>query len=568
MPVSNKHEDKMFNLQSQLRENQVDLTSFLGELDKWTDDIKKKDESLRNQKPTYGQDLPPVRNSQGKKKKKKKKKEDSVEGKMEDKPKRISSYDYRSWDKFDVDKACEDIKEDRDDVSLSDLETDSESDEEWETIRLQQQAIEEKNKGNEYFKKGEYEQAVEWYSKGILSDPTNALLPGNRAMALLKLERYAAAESDATQAIQLDPLYIKSYLRRATARVGLQKFDLAKDDYQRILNLEPQNKAAKTELAKLEKELSRSTQDRAPVSSIDIVEEGIVKPIYKLPEQRSKKPLKRIEIQEIGIEKDASREAAIAKTKATQSVKSKEIIEKESRRFEQLIATKSENTNPVEEAISEKSSRIKIEDQEDTISETSSRIKTEEVEKTISEKPGRIKIQEVSSSTDETVTASELVKCNKKTQISPRSEKAKAQPSSQSSSPRTIDVMEMAKQKTIATTSFQFIADYKELKNNLEAFCEYFQRINPTTFPKLFGESLDSDVLLNIFAVLQKHFLPSKKNVYQHLKYLSEVKRFSMIVMFMSSKDKQVVKELFTGMQENKMASEAEINKLKKIYQI
>ena len=42
--------------------------------------------------------LPPVRNSLEKKKKKKVKKKDAESRK----PKRISSYDYRSWDRFDV----------------------------------------------------------------------------------------------------------------------------------------------------------------------------------------------------------------------------------------------------------------------------------------------------------------------------------------------------------------------------------------------------------------------------------------------------------------------------------
>lgn len=43
--------------------------------------------------------------------------------------------------------------------------------------------------GNKYFKEGRYEVAIECYTKGFELDPTNPLLPANRAMALLKLER-------------------------------------------------------------------------------------------------------------------------------------------------------------------------------------------------------------------------------------------------------------------------------------------------------------------------------------------------------------------------------------------
>ena len=51
------------------------------------------------------QNLPPVRGSLNKKRKKKKKKVVKEEEKNDDdkpKDKRLSGYDYRSWDKFDV----------------------------------------------------------------------------------------------------------------------------------------------------------------------------------------------------------------------------------------------------------------------------------------------------------------------------------------------------------------------------------------------------------------------------------------------------------------------------------
>lgn len=43
--------------------------------------------------------------------------------------------------------------------------------------------------GNAYFKEGKYEAAVECYSRGIEADSMNVLLPANRAMAFLKLEK-------------------------------------------------------------------------------------------------------------------------------------------------------------------------------------------------------------------------------------------------------------------------------------------------------------------------------------------------------------------------------------------
>lgn len=43
--------------------------------------------------------------------------------------------------------------------------------------------------GNALFKEGKYEAAINCYTTGIQFDPTNAVLPANRAMCLLKLKR-------------------------------------------------------------------------------------------------------------------------------------------------------------------------------------------------------------------------------------------------------------------------------------------------------------------------------------------------------------------------------------------
>ena len=81
-------------------------------------------------------DLPPVRNSLDKKRKKKKKKVKATESDTKPKTQKIRSYDYRSWDKFNVDKALEDI-----DGQKSSSASEYETDEEWERERKQKQAV-------------------------------------------------------------------------------------------------------------------------------------------------------------------------------------------------------------------------------------------------------------------------------------------------------------------------------------------------------------------------------------------------------------------------------------------
>ena len=73
----------------------------------------------------------------------------------------------------------------------------------------------EKRKGNECFKANEFEDAVMFYSRSIFVKPDNHVVWANRAMAHLRLKQFDQAEDDCTEAIRLDPTYIKAISRRA-----------------------------------------------------------------------------------------------------------------------------------------------------------------------------------------------------------------------------------------------------------------------------------------------------------------------------------------------------------------
>ncbi|XP_064385805.1 RNA polymerase II-associated protein 3-like [Halichondria panicea] len=79
-------------------------------------------------------------------------------------------------------------------------------------------------------------------------------MPANKALALLKLQKYTSAESNCSLALTLDDCYLKAYFHRGTARVKLGKIEEARDDFTVALRLEPGNKSARSELDKLNKE--------------------------------------------------------------------------------------------------------------------------------------------------------------------------------------------------------------------------------------------------------------------------------------------------------------------------
>lgn len=85
----------------------------------------------------------------------------------------------------------------------------------------------EKEKGNECFKAGEWEDALAFYTRAIAyagNDKSVAVLYGNRAQARIKLKQWASCEDDCTAALAWEPRNVKCLLRRATARISRGKY--------------------------------------------------------------------------------------------------------------------------------------------------------------------------------------------------------------------------------------------------------------------------------------------------------------------------------------------------------
>ena len=334
--------EEMSRLTSQVRQRTEDLQAYMRDLDTWQQDMEARDQQLRQKaKDAAGDKAASKRKTSGQDKEGKASTEEDMESDTSKRPKeqRISSYDYRQWDKFDVDKALRDMdsKESKDKVQ----DEDSEEDE----ARLAQEAVALKDKGNQHFKRGDFDRAVECYTRGILCDPRSAVLPANRAMALLKKGGRGAlkeAEADCTVALDLDPTYVKALQRRATARLRLGRLEESLSDFEGVLRLEPGDRLAKGEVERIEKALAAKKEQEEREKEEIVVPKGVsfkdnlkgafsnkssqsptspppaaaapllpgqVVPVTKKPSERSRKGLKRIEIVEIGdVEESAKME--------------------------------------------------------------------------------------------------------------------------------------------------------------------------------------------------------------------------------------------------------------------
>lgn len=129
--------------------------------------------------------------------------------------------------------------------------------------KLEQSEIS-KNKGTDYFKAGKYKIAVRYYQRIVdylkseeslkdeEADKRKALLLAahlNLAMCHLKLSEDLDACQSCDEALALNPKNEKGLFRRGMANLNLQNFDEAMRDFTAVLDIDPDNKAAKNQLA-------------------------------------------------------------------------------------------------------------------------------------------------------------------------------------------------------------------------------------------------------------------------------------------------------------------------------
>lgn len=103
-----------------------------------------------------------------------------------------------------------------------------------ESIKLKEEA-------NIFFKKNQYDKAIQYYTSAIDTypdprdendSPCPAAFFSNRSFAYLKNDCPAAALKDAQECIDKDKNFIKGYYRRASANMLLRNLDKAFKDYE------------------------------------------------------------------------------------------------------------------------------------------------------------------------------------------------------------------------------------------------------------------------------------------------------------------------------------------------
>lgn len=69
-----------------------------------------------------------------------------------------------------------------------------------------------KQKGNECIRQKQYDEAAEYYTLALESNPASHTVYSNRSLAFTKLARFDAALNDANKCVEISPNFARGYL--------------------------------------------------------------------------------------------------------------------------------------------------------------------------------------------------------------------------------------------------------------------------------------------------------------------------------------------------------------------
>ncbi|UYV64416.1 UNC45A [Cordylochernes scorpioides] len=121
-----------------------------------------------------------------------------------------------------------------------------------------------KDEGNKHFAAGDYDKALECYTKALKiapdKHPDRVIFYKNRAAVHLKKNNYEKAVEDATAALELDPADVKALFRRCQALQNLGRHADAFKDARAVQHLDPNNSAILPVL----RDLNAKIQEKSP----------------------------------------------------------------------------------------------------------------------------------------------------------------------------------------------------------------------------------------------------------------------------------------------------------------
>jgi len=354
-----------------------------------------------------------------------------------------------------------------------------------------------KIEGNNYFKGKNFDLAVEAYSKAINALESNPIPWANRAMARLKLKQFKLAERDCSKCLELDPNYVKALYRRGQARQGSKKWALASEDFQQILKQSGKNdnsaKNAKVQLEFCQKQLRKTEKGAAKSKKKNSKKKKIMIEVVD-DEKSGTLPKAKIKIEKKQAKTATSKTAKKTKPAFIQKVEHRNLQKKDPSKS--APAKKSAKSAPAGKAAkSENVSSAKAKPRIEVVKESKEKVEPRESARFVPKVTPKKRKKEM----------------NQESPVSPYQRKS-------------------GEALPIPASYFDLQRLWRSL--TFEDRTELFLSLAPENFPKLFGQSLSTSFLEEIFLIYSQNVEKNSGKVLDGLKNITKVARFELVNMF------------------------------------
>jgi tetratricopeptide (TPR) repeat protein len=130
-------------------------------------------------------------------------------------------------------------------------------------------------------KENEHQKAIELFTIVLKTDPKNADALSQRAVCYLNLEKYDLSMFDMNQAIEFDPDYSYRYSCRAYLKARMRDHIGAVEDYQKAVELDPEDHVAYNNLGLAQEQLGYAQASKRSFNKSD--ELNGIKPKNEIP---------------------------------------------------------------------------------------------------------------------------------------------------------------------------------------------------------------------------------------------------------------------------------------------
>lgn len=122
--------------------------------------------------------------------------------------------------------------------------------------------LEAKERGNTFFRDGDFPSAIREYEEAVKRDPSNAPYHNNLAAAYLKMGVFNDAKKEVERSLELDKTYVKAWAKKGDIEFFMHEYHKSMDSYKAGLAIDPENSLCRQGLQKVMSKIQEGGENK------------------------------------------------------------------------------------------------------------------------------------------------------------------------------------------------------------------------------------------------------------------------------------------------------------------